>query len=334
MAAGTNGQSNIEISVVIVNYNGRKFLPRALQALQANTASDAVEIIVVDSASTDGSADEISSARLAVKVIHTQENVGFCRGNNIGVQAARGRLIAFVQPDGEVQPQWDMALCQAMSDTEVGVAGGVVLKMREGEIIDSAGMAVAPNLAGWSLCENMTPQEAGLYHGERRVVMGVSPAFLMVRRVDHLAIGGFWEELWMYGDEPDYALRAARLGKAVICADSQMRHWVGGAAGAHQSPLRLYQSSRNRLLNIARHLPLIRAFWAIALAAAFDALQLLQQRHLQTTRAIVRGWYAGARGMRAARTLSTPTERATNVKQLTTLREAVRQQRALGRVGL
>src|SRR5690242_11892329 len=110
----------------------------------------------------------------------------------------------------------------------------------------------------------------------------------------------------MYGDEPDYALRLAREGRTVLCPESRMLHLVGASTGAHQSPLRLYLSSRNRLLNIARHLPARRVMAAVALAAAFDVLQLAQQRNRRAMGAVGRGWLAGLRGVRAARALSTP----------------------------
>jgi GT2 family glycosyltransferase len=323
---------------VLVNHDGKRFLPAALAALHENTTCKETEIIVVDSGSMDGSADaeQLTDGALPMRVIRRAENVGFCAGNNLGAIAARGRLVCFTQTDGEVQAGWDVPLRAALDgDAGVAAAGGVVLKSGPGELIDSAGIAIAPNFAAWSLCENQTPAHAGLDPGTpAREVVGVSPALLMTRRADHLRIGGFWETLWMYGDEPDYALRIGRLGRVLVCPDSRMIHHIGGAAGEHQSPLRLYQSSRNRLLNIARHLPGRRLPVAIAFAAAFDALQLAQQRNAAALRAIATGWLAGLRAMPDARTLSTSAEREANLEKIATLREALAQQRSLGRTSI
>jgi GT2 family glycosyltransferase len=326
--------SKLEMSVVLVNHNGGAHLHAAVRALQENTRCESAEIVVVDSNSTDRSAEDLPRGRLPVRVISCQENVGFCRGSNVGVAAARGRLIAFAQPDGEVLTGWDQGVRRAIDEPGVAVVGGIVLKMGAEERIDSAGMAIAPNFAGWSMCENLTPEQAGLRVGEWREVVGVSPAFLMVRRADHLRIGGFWEDLWMYGDEPDYAVRVRALGRALVCPESRMRHWVGTAAGEHQSPLRLYWSARNRLLNAARHLPPRHLVVAVLLTLAFDTLQIIQQRRRAAAAAVLRGWLAGARGMPAARRLSTPAARAAAASCLATLPEAIAQQRALGRASL
>jgi N-acetylglucosaminyl-diphospho-decaprenol L-rhamnosyltransferase len=324
---------NLELSVVIVNHNGGGFLLAAVMALQESTVCESAEIIVVDSASTDGSSSNLPAGRLPVRVIRCGENVGFCVGNNLGASAAAGRLLAFTQPDGVVQADWDLGLREAIAAADVAVVGGIVLKMGH-DVIDSAGLAIGPNFASWSLSEHLTPEQAGLRAGEPRDVVGLSPAFLMVRRVDHLRIGGFWEELWMYGDEPDYAIRVGRLGRAIVCPESRMRHHVGASAGSHQSPLRLYWSSRNRLLNAARHLPLPRFLLAVALSGGFDAVQLFQQRRSSAFIAVAQGWVAGIHGIRAARRLGTAAERRNAVTRLATLRQALAQQRALGRLTL
>lgn len=338
IASGREALVNLELSVVIVNHNGGRFLFDAVKALQENTVCEYAEIIVVDGASTDGSSSNVPSGRLPVRVIRCTENIGFCAGNNLGASTAVGRLVAFTQPDGVVQAGWDQGLREAIGPADVAAVGGIVLKAAAGsgavDAIDSAGLAIAPNFACWSLSENLTPEQAGFHAAEHREVIGLSPAFLMVRRVDHLRIGGFWEELWMYGDEPDYAIRIGRLGRSVVCAESRMRHHVGASAGGHQSPLRLYWSSRNRLLNGARHLSFPRFAFAVLLSGGFDAVQLFQQRRSTACRAIGEGWLAGIRGVRAARRLSTRAERRDAATRLAGLREALVQQQSLGRISL
>jgi len=327
------GAEAFELSVILVNFNGKDVLPAAVDALQRNTTTGRTEIIVVDSGSDDGSADALPAGRIPARVIRRDENVGFCRGNNIGAQAASGRVICFTQTDGEVEPGWDAPLLRALEDPAIAVAGGVVMKLGT-DLIDSAGIAIAPNLAAWSLHENENVEQAGLVGEVMRDVVGVSPALLAVRAEDHAYIGGFWEKLWMYGDEPDYALRIRARGRAVVCTGSRMLHRVGAASGAMQSPLRLRCSARNKLLNIARHTPSSRVPFAMLLAVGFDVLQMMQTRNGPALRAILKGWREGLAGVGEARRTSTPAERARTAQYIEPLGEALKEQRRLGRLAL
>lgn len=327
------GAGSLELSVILVNFNGKDVLPAAVDALQRNTTTDRAEIIVVDSGSGDGSACNLPAGRIPVRVIRRDENVGFCRGNNIGAEAADGRVLCFTQTDGEVEPGWDGPLLRALEDPAVAVAGGMVMKMGT-DVIDSAGIAIAPNLAAWSLHENEEPEHAGITGEAMLDVVGVSPALLAVRAIDHASIGGFWETLWMYGDEPDYALRIRARGRAVLCPSSRMRHRVGAASGPMQSPLRLRCSARNKLLNIARHVPDSRVPFAVFLAIAFDVLQIAQTRNVQSIRATLEGWRAGLAGMADARRTSTAAERVLRAQYIEPLSEALSEQRRLGRLRL
>jgi hypothetical protein len=327
------GDESCELSVVLVNFNGRDVLPAAIDALQRNTTTDSTEIIVVDSGSDDGSADDLPAGRLPVRVIRCGENVGFCRGNNIGAEAAAGRVLCFTQTDGEVEPRWDEPLLRALGDPAIAVAGGLVMKM-DTRLIDSSGIAIAPNLLAWSLHENEELDQAGIDGDVMRDVVGVSPALLAVRAADHACIGGFWEKLWMYGDEPDYALRIRARGRAVLCTGSRMLHRVGAASGPMQSPLRLRCSARNKLLNIARHVPSSRVPLAVLLAVGFDVLQLIQARNAPALRATVKGWREGLSGIAEARSTSTPAERASRAEYIEPLRRALKEQRRLGRLRL
>ena len=86
------------ISVVLVNYNGAKFLERCLSSLTAETYPS-FEIILVDNASTDDSRNLIKHKFAQVKVLRSETNVGFAAGNNLGLETARGEWIATLNTD-------------------------------------------------------------------------------------------------------------------------------------------------------------------------------------------------------------------------------------------
>jgi N-acetylglucosaminyl-diphospho-decaprenol L-rhamnosyltransferase len=308
--------------VVLVNHNGAGCLPAALAALRDGTSEPQVEYVVVDSGSTDGSWEGIEDAR----VLRWEANIGFCAGCNRGAEVAGGRLLAFVNFDGRVEPGWDAPL-RTLLDDEPGVAVATgLLVSPDGATLEAAGLEIAPNTATYGRLEGL-PRDAAP-HGPIDVT-AASGALMMVRRADFLALGGFYEPLFMYGEEADYCLRAR--GRVVVHPGAAIRHEIGHAAGPARSLMRLYHPARNRLVNAARHLPPLAMARAVAASAAFDLLTLAQVRRADAVRAVARGWREGLRAMPRERAARAASERRGAARRLVSLREAIAQQRRLGR---
>jgi GT2 family glycosyltransferase len=315
-----------ELSVVLVNHNGADCLPGTLAALARNTSTEEVECLVVDSGSADGSWQDVEDVWPKARALRFAENIGFCAGCNRGAEAAAGRLVAFVNFDGAVEPDWDRPLRELLDDPSVAIATGVLLT-GDGERIEAAGLEIAPNTATYGRDEGLQREDLPDAPVD---VAAATGALMMVRRSDFLALGGFYEPIFMYGEETDYCLRVD--GRIVLHPASAIRHEHGHAAGPPRSATRLYWGSRNRLLNAARHLPGPALAKAVATSAGFDALTLAQVRSLEAARAIAAGWRDGVRAMRRERAARLPEERQRSATRLTTVREAVAQQRALGRL--
>ena len=315
-----------ELSVVLVNHDGTDCLPAALEALAANTATEDVECIVVDSASSDASWEDVDAHWPRARALRFEVNIGFCRGCNEGAKAAEGRLVAFVNFDGEVEPGWDTPLRALLADPEVSVATGLLLDA-SGETVEAAGLEIAPNMATFGREEGAPRPQAPT---EPLDVTAASGALTMMRRDEFLALGGFYEPIWMYGEEADLALRVP--GRIVLHPGSAIRHGHGAAAGPPRSRTRLYWGSRNRLLNAGRHLPAPALARAVASSVAFDMLTLGQVRSREAVGAVLSGWRDGLRLLRSERRARTRDERKRAASRLTSLRGALAQQRRLGRL--
>jgi N-acetylglucosaminyl-diphospho-decaprenol L-rhamnosyltransferase len=315
-----------DLSVVLVNYNGAECLPRALAALASNTATANTECIVVDSGSSDGSWRGVEQTWARAKALRFEENIGFCAGCNRGAEAARGGLVAFVNFDGEVEPYWDVPLAELLADPSVSVATGLLLTA-DGRTIEAAGLEIAPNTAAFAR-QQLLPREAA--PRDPLDVTAATGALMMVRREDFLTLGGFYEPIFMYGEETDYCLRVP--GRVVLHPGSALRHEQGHAAGPPRSAIRLYWGSRNRLINAARHLPVPSLAKSLLASAAFDLVTLVQLRSGGAARAVGRGWLDGLRLMRPERNARPAPERRRAAARLASLRTAIVEQRRLGRL--
>jgi GT2 family glycosyltransferase len=316
----------MELSVVLVNHNGAACLAGTLEALARNTATEDVECIVVDSGSADGSWEGVEQAWPRARALRFEENVGFCVGCNRGAAVASGRLLAFINFDAAVEARWDEPLRRLLDDSGISVATGLLLTP-DGSTLEAAGLEIAPNMATYARLQGV-PRSAATANPVD--VTAASGALMMVRRAEFLELGGFYEPFFMYGEEADYCLKVP--GRVVLDPTSAARHDQGSASGPLRSPFRLYWHSRNRLLNAGRQLPATAAVRSVLASAAFDLLTLGQTRNRAAMGAVARGWRDGLRGFASERKARSGPQRRRAANRLVSLRDAVREQRRLGRV--
>ena len=130
-------EDNLLASVIVVNYNGKEHLARCLESLSSTKEA---EIIVVDNASSDGSADLVKSAFPEVQLIRSQTNLGFGEGCNMGAREAKGDYLAFVNPDTLVEQDWLEALINALKNCpDAGMATSQILQMDQPDRISACG---------------------------------------------------------------------------------------------------------------------------------------------------------------------------------------------------
>ncbi len=118
------------VSVITVNYNGQALLGPLLGSLRRQSYLNR-EIIVVDNGSTDGSLDFLDREFPEVRVLRQTENSGFAGGNNVGIRAARGELVALANNDTVADPEWLGALVEmALKDPSIAAVGSKIVFLR------------------------------------------------------------------------------------------------------------------------------------------------------------------------------------------------------------
>jgi len=225
----------IEISVVIVGWNAKHYLELCLDSLVKAPPRRNMEVLVVDNASSDGSAEMIEAKYPWVKLIKSGENLGFAKGNNVAIRRATGRYIALVNPDVIVFPGCLDALADFLDkNPKVGNVGPRVLN---------------PDMSMQSTCRRFPslwnnfcsatrlestfkgiPFFAGEHmfyfaHDRTLAVDVLVGCFSMIRRETFDQVGLLDEGLFMYGDDVDWCRRARNGGwEIVFHPDGQAIH--------------------------------------------------------------------------------------------------------------
>jgi GT2 family glycosyltransferase len=201
------------------------------------------EVILVDNGSSDGSAAYVTANYPSVKVVESGENCGFARGNNLGIRAARGELIATLNNDTEATPGWLEALVGAMmSDGRAGMCASKMLRMDDHTVIDSTGICVSRSGACWD--RGMFEKDEGQYETMEEV-FGPCAGAALYRKSMLDEVGLFDEDFVSYMEDTDLAFRCRLKGwKCLYVPKAIVNHVHGGTAG-YVSPYTVYYGNRN-----------------------------------------------------------------------------------------
>lgn len=254
----------MDLSVFIVSYNTRELTRRCLQSLYESEHAVDFEVILVDNASSDGSADMVASEFPAVELIRSDTNLGFAAANNRARAHATAGHFLLLNPDTRVLPRAVERLFEfATSHPEAGITGGRTLN-DDGTLNPwscrgrPTPWAMFCQAVGLTTAFRMHPvfDPASLGAWQRDTVREVDivvGCFLMITRELWDALGGFDEAFFMYGEEADLCLRARARGfRPAITPDAEIVHHGAASEPAEASKL-------VRLL--AGHVLLFRKHW-------------------------------------------------------------------------
>jgi N-acetylglucosaminyl-diphospho-decaprenol L-rhamnosyltransferase len=253
------------VSIVVVSYRTKDLTLTALRTVFEQTEPGTFELLVVDNASDDGSADAIEEEfgeRLTL--IRSEENLGFARANNLAAELARGEYLLLLNPDTEVLDRAiDRLLEFARTRPRAGIWGGRTLFADRTLNPASCWQRITP----WStVCmatglravfkgsELFNPEGIGAWPRDSvREVDIVVGCFLLTRLETWRELGGFDLRYWMYGEEADLCLRARALGcRPAITPEATIVHLVGAS-----SP----DDTRKEALITKARVTLVRTHW-------------------------------------------------------------------------
>lgn len=247
--------------VVIVNWNGERFLDSCLSSLSEQTYPN-YDVIVVDNASTDGSVELIKRKFSWVKLITLAENTEFAKGNNIGFKKCNGKYVIVLNADTSVPHNFiDEFVKVAELDERIGAAGCRINTrgsfIRYASVFFNNGLISGP------------PEESVL----SRSVYCLAPcgAAVIYRKTLLDELGGFDEDFITNWEDHDLGFRIYLSGHVCVhIPNVTIEHYGGGAYGEKLNPNRIRIMTRNKFMTYFKNIESKRLLWTMFMATVYE----------------------------------------------------------------
>ena len=296
-ASDANSAAAPAISIAVVNWNGAGVLPRCLDALAAQTMRD-FELLVVDNASTDGSADDLETGWPGARVFRLDHNAGFAAANNLAARQSRGKWLALVNNDAFLDPQWlEAMLAAAIARPEYTSFASRLLQANHPSLLDGAGDGYHVSGLMWRLGYGQPADAVALKEEEVFSPCGAAAFYL---RQAFLDAGGFDEDFFAYAEDVDLGFRLRLLGYRCLYVPTAVARHVGSASHGPKSDFSTYYGQRNMVWTYVQNMP-GRYLWLYLPAHLLANLILMvQQAFAGHGRSTWRAKWHALRGLRGA----------------------------------
>ncbi len=228
-----------DLSVVVINLNGKGLLRDCLESLRGAAPRHRLETIVVDNGSTDGSPQMVREDFPEAVLVENEENLGFTRANNQGIERARGRYVMLLNNDTRVLPGAFSEAVEYLDEHRSTGVAGLKLLNEDGSLQLSCRRFPSFSQAlfnRYSLLTQLFPNNrfsreylmTDIQHDRIQEVDWVSGACLVIRRDLLEEIGPLDERFFMYSEDVDYCYRAWQSGwRVVYLPFAQVYHLIG-----------------------------------------------------------------------------------------------------------
>jgi GT2 family glycosyltransferase len=233
-------KDNNKVSIIVVNWNGERFLIDCLGALSNQSYSNR-EIILVDNGSADNSIHFTKENFPEVRVLALKENRGFSGGNAAGLKVAQGAYIALVNNDACVDQRWLERLIRAMvQDPTIGICAPKLI-FENTQTVNSAGHGLTTAGVGFNRAPGGNPRDVNA----TELVFGGCGAAVLYRRRMLEEIGFLDEDFFLYDEDTDLNFRAQLAGWKCAYVPTAVAYHVANATTGRLSDLHVYYHTRN-----------------------------------------------------------------------------------------
>jgi GT2 family glycosyltransferase len=263
-----------KVSVVILNFNGRKYLEQFLPSVLASTYSP-IEVVVADNASTDDSLEFLNRHYPQVRQVLLIRNYGFAGGYNQALKQIESDYYVLLNSDVEVTPGWIEPVIRLMDeDRSIGACQPKILSYNQKDHFEYAGAS-----GGWmdwlgypfargrifDICE----ADRGQYDDVQKIFWA-SGAALFVRAELYHAVKGLDTYFFAHMEEIDFCWRLQLIGYGIYVCPASVVYHVGGGTLPKGNERKVFLNFRNNMIMLAKNLPKRQSFWKIPLRFLMD----------------------------------------------------------------
>ena len=250
----------MKVAVVILNYNGRKFLEQFLPNVLDNTNAEMAEVVVADNASTDDSVVFMREHFPQVRLIVNPSNGGFATGYNLALRKIEAEYYVLLNSDIEVTPHWIEPVIALMdADAQIAACQPKILSYHDKAKFEYAGACGGfIDKYGYPFCRGRVFQNLETDDNQYDAPMEVfwaTGACMFVRADVFRQLGGLDDSFFAHMEEIDLCWRMKNAGYKVFCCPQSAIYHIGGGTLPKNSPRKTYLNFRNNLSLLVKNLP-------------------------------------------------------------------------------
>jgi len=287
----------MKVAIVILAWNGKKYLAQFLPALIKYSPASLSSIIVADNASTDDTVEFVKQNFPEVQIIQNSSNTGFAGGYNEALKKVNAEYYVLLNQDVEVTFNWIEEVIAEMEKSPVIAAAQPKLRaFNNREYFEYAGASGGfVDRFGYAFCRGRVfdsiEKDEGQYDDVKEIFWATG-ACMFVRSEVYWKAGGLDEDFFAHQEEIDLCWRIRNLGYKIICVPASVVYHVGGGSLPQGNPRKTFLNFRNNNMMMLKNLPLTSVLWKLPVRALMDALaatySIVKNRNLVDCRAIAK----------------------------------------------
>ena len=281
------------LSIITINYNGLKDTCELIESLPLEDKS--IEVIVIDNASAQDEATIIKERFPQVKIIRSKKNLGFAGGNNLGIKAAKGKYLFFLNNDTLLKPQTSdirSLISRLETSPKIGMVCPKIRFTWGNQLIQFAGYTPLTPITMRNKAIGCGEADHGQYDTPHFTPYAHGAAMMIKREIIE-KVGLMPECYFLYYEELDWSMMIRRVGYDIWYEPACTVFHKESQTTGQNSPLRTYYITRNRLLFAQRNQQAMAKYitylYLISIVAIRDILKYAFQQRWDLVRATIRG---------------------------------------------